>query len=60
VPEQRGHGYAYDLLAEATHMLAAEGAKTIVAGADVPNTRMARTFAKAGYPVTKRRIDLLP
>ncbi|MFI9386856.1 GNAT family N-acetyltransferase [Kutzneria sp. NPDC052558] len=60
VPEQRGHGYSYDLLAEATHMLAAEGAPKIVAGTDVANTRMAKSFARAGYPVTQRRIDLLP
>jgi RimJ/RimL family protein N-acetyltransferase len=60
VPEQRGHGYSYDLLAETTHMLAAEGAQKIVAGTDVANTRMAKSFAKAGYPVTQRRIDLLP
>jgi len=59
VPEQRGHGYAYDLLAEATHLLVAEGADRIVASTDVPNTRMAATFAKAGYPVTEHRIDLV-
>lgn len=31
MPEHRGHGYAYDLLVEATHMLADEGADRIVA-----------------------------
>jgi RimJ/RimL family protein N-acetyltransferase len=60
LPEQRGHGYSYDLLAEATHMLAGEGAQKIVAGTDVPNVRMAKTSARVGYPVTRHRIDLLP
>jgi RimJ/RimL family protein N-acetyltransferase len=57
VPEHRGHGYAYDLLAEATHMLAGEGVDRIVAGTDVTNIPMARAFAQAGYPVIQRRID---
>jgi YD repeat-containing protein len=60
VPDQRGHGYAYDLLAEATRMLVAEGADRIVASTDVANTPMAVTFAKAGYPVAQHRIDLVP
>jgi GNAT superfamily N-acetyltransferase len=59
VPEQRGHGYAYDLLAEATRLLVAEGADRIVAGTDVTNLPMAATFAKAGYPVAMHRIDLV-
>jgi RimJ/RimL family protein N-acetyltransferase len=59
VPEHRGHGYAYDLLAEATHLLVAEGADRIVAGTDVTNTPMAAAFAKAGYLVHQQRIDLV-
>lgn len=59
VPEQRGHGYSYDLLAEATRLLVAEGADRIVAGTDVTNLPMAATFAKAGYPVAQHRIDLV-
>jgi RimJ/RimL family protein N-acetyltransferase len=59
VPEQRGRGYAYDLLAEATHLLVTEGADRIVAGTDVTNTPMAATFARAGYPVTRHRIDFV-
>jgi RimJ/RimL family protein N-acetyltransferase len=59
VPEQRGHGYAYDLLAEATRLLVAEGADRIVAATDVTNLPMAATFAKAGYPVAMHRIDLV-
>jgi RimJ/RimL family protein N-acetyltransferase len=57
VPEQRGRGYAYDLLAEATHLLAGEGVDRIVAGTDVTNIPMARAFARAGYPVIQHRID---
>jgi RimJ/RimL family protein N-acetyltransferase len=57
VPEHRGRGYGYDLLAESTHLLAGEGADRIVAGTDVTNAPMAATFAKAGYPVTEHRID---
>ncbi|WP_328645087.1 GNAT family N-acetyltransferase [Amycolatopsis sp. NBC_00348] len=59
VPGQRGHGYAYDLLVEATHDLVAQGADRIVAATDVPNIPMAKAFAKAGYPVTQHRIDLV-
>jgi RimJ/RimL family protein N-acetyltransferase len=59
LPEHRGHGYAYDLLVEATHLLVAEGADRIVANTDVTNLPMAATFAKAGYPVTDHRIDLV-
>lgn len=57
VPEQRGHGYAYDLLVEATHLLVAEGADRIVAATDVGNAPMAAHFAKAGYPVNQHRVD---
>jgi RimJ/RimL family protein N-acetyltransferase len=57
LPEHRGHGYAYDLLAEATHLLTAEGADRIFAGTDITNIPMARAFARAGYPVIQHRID---
>jgi RimJ/RimL family protein N-acetyltransferase len=56
VPEQRGHGYADDLLAEGTAVLAAEGAETIRADTDVANAPMAASFARAGYRVVGRRI----
>ncbi|GIJ13189.1 GNAT family N-acetyltransferase [Micromonospora andamanensis] len=59
VPEHRGHGYAYDLLVEATHMLIDEGAEHIVAGTDQTNFPMVATFARAGYPVAQERIDLI-
>lgn len=59
VPEQRGHGYAYELLAEGTHFLAAQGFDRIVAATDVTNTPMAAAFAKAGYPVWHYRMDFV-
>ncbi|MEC3981771.1 GNAT family N-acetyltransferase [Amycolatopsis sp. H20-H5] len=59
LPEHRGHGYAYDLLVEATHLLAAEGVDRIVASTDVPNLPMAKAFAKAGYPITEHRYDFV-
>lgn len=58
VPEQRGHGYAYDVLVEATHILRGEGAEQITAETDTTNTPMAATFARAGYPITQERIYL--
>lgn len=60
VPEQRGHGYAYDLLVECTHDLVAEGATRIAAATDQGNFPMAAQFAKAGYPVAQEQIDLVP
>ncbi|MEV4432281.1 GNAT family N-acetyltransferase [Streptomyces sp. NPDC049555] len=60
VPEHRGRGYAYDLLAACTHDLAAHGAEKIAAATDQGNHPMAATFARAGYPVTQERIDLVP
>lgn len=58
VPEQRGNGYAYDLLAECTRQLAAEGAESVAAATDVGNAPMAAAFAKAGYPVVQHRFCL--
>jgi RimJ/RimL family protein N-acetyltransferase len=49
VPGQRGAGYGLDLLAEATHILAAEGADRIRADTDSTNTPMAAAFERAGY-----------
>ncbi|NUW29931.1 GNAT family N-acetyltransferase [Nonomuraea sp. SMC257] len=59
VPEHRGNGYAYDLLVEATHLLAAEGVDRVVAGTDQTNLPMVATFARAGYPIAQERIDLV-
>jgi len=58
VPEQRGHGYAYDLLIEATHLLVEADVTEITAETDTTNTPMAATFARAGYPITQERVYL--
>jgi RimJ/RimL family protein N-acetyltransferase len=58
VPEQRGNGFAYDLLIEATHLLVEDGAERILADTDTTNTPMAATFRRAGYPVTQERVFL--
>lgn len=50
VPERRGHGYAFDLLAEATHLLVVERADRIVAGTDVTNIPIAATELQARGP----------
>ncbi|MEU2356371.1 GNAT family N-acetyltransferase [Streptomyces misionensis] len=57
VPEHRGHGYAYDLLAECTHLLAAHDAEFIAAATDRGNFPMAAHFAAAGYPVVRERVN---
>ncbi|WP_156725442.1 GNAT family N-acetyltransferase [Streptomyces apocyni] len=59
VPGQRGHGYAYDLVVESTHFLVERGATRIVAATDDGNFPMLANFAKAGYPVVQKRIDLI-
>lgn len=59
VAGQRGHGYAYDLLVECTHDLVERGATKIAAATDQGNRPMAAHFARAGYPVTQERIDLV-
>jgi GNAT superfamily N-acetyltransferase len=58
VPEQRGNGYAYDLLVECTHVLAEEGVDHILAATDFGNLPMAANFKKAGYPVEHVRINM--
>ncbi|NUJ99821.1 GNAT family N-acetyltransferase [Streptomyces lunaelactis] len=60
VPEQRGNGYAYDLLTECTHFLAERGAEFIAGATDQGNFPMAANFAKAGHPVVQERIHFLP
>lgn len=60
VPEQRGRGYAYDLLAECTHVLVEQGAEFISGATDQGNFPMAANFAKAGFPVISERINFHP
>lgn len=59
VPEQRGHGYGYDLLVECTRFLAAEGAEFIAGATDRGNVPMAAAFAKAGHRISQERIHLV-
>ncbi|MGW7407659.1 GNAT family N-acetyltransferase [Streptomyces sp. NPDC054833] len=53
LPEQRGHGYAYDLLAECTHFLVERGAECIAGATDQGNFPMTAHFTRAGYPVVR-------
>jgi GNAT superfamily N-acetyltransferase len=57
LPDHRGHGYAYDLLAECTYFLVEQGAESVSAATDRGNFPMAANFAKAGYPVVRERIN---
>lgn len=57
VPEHRGRGYAYDLLAECTHFLVERGAEFVTGATDRGNFPMAANFTKAGFPVVKERIN---
>jgi GNAT superfamily N-acetyltransferase len=57
VPEQRGNGYAYDLLAECTHFLVEQGAQVVTGATDRGNFPMAANFTKAGFPVVSERIN---
>lgn len=59
LPEHRGHGYADDIVAEITRILADEaGAKTIHADTDLANRPMAAAFERAGYRNFARRVVL--
>ncbi|TGB16056.1 GNAT family N-acetyltransferase [Streptomyces sp. MZ04] len=60
VPEQRGRGYAYDLLAECTHLLVEQGAEFVSGATDQGNFPMAANFARAGFPVISERINFHP
>ncbi|MFC7920943.1 GNAT family N-acetyltransferase [Streptomyces cinereoruber] len=60
VPEQRGRGYAYDLLAECTHLLVEQGAEFVGGATDQGNFPMAANFAKAGFPVIRERVNFHP
>jgi RimJ/RimL family protein N-acetyltransferase len=59
VPEQRGQGYAGELLAEATAFLAEQGSRRVRADTDKANTPMAAAFERAGYEQFAIRIDLV-
>ncbi|MFJ9821264.1 GNAT family N-acetyltransferase [Streptomyces sp. NPDC101151] len=57
LPEHRGRGYAYDLLAECTHFLAERGAEFIAGATDQGNFPMAAHFTRVGYPVVRERLN---
>ncbi|WP_328427342.1 GNAT family N-acetyltransferase [Streptomyces sp. NBC_00443] len=54
----RGQGFVNDLLAEGTHLLAAQGAERVTADTDLGNQPMARAFERAGYDNFAGRIDM--
>jgi hypothetical protein len=58
VSGQRGHGYGYDLLVEATHMLVEAGEEIVVGETDTSNWPMAAAFARARYQITQERVFL--
>ena len=58
VPAHRGRGYVDEVLAAGTRLLAAEGVPRIRAATDVGNVPMARAFARAGYVVLERQLDM--
>jgi RimJ/RimL family protein N-acetyltransferase len=59
LPEQRGHGYVDEILAEITRILAAEAGATIIhADTDLENRPMAAAFERAGYRNFGRRLVL--
>ncbi len=59
VPAHRGHGYIDDILAEGTRILAAQDVARVRAATDVGNVPMARAFARAGYAVIGRQLDMV-
>jgi RimJ/RimL family protein N-acetyltransferase len=58
VPAHRGRGYVDEVLAAGTGLLAAEGVPRIRAATDVGNVPMARAFARAGYVILERQLDM--
>ena len=58
VPAHRGHGYADDLLAEGTRILAAQDVPRIRAATDLDNVPMAQAFQRAGYVNFERSINM--
>ena len=51
-PEERGKGWAVEMLAEARTVAADLGYKHIIARVDVPNTPSIRAFLREGYQIT--------
>ncbi|WP_116949385.1 GNAT family N-acetyltransferase [Jiangella endophytica] len=59
VPEQRGHGYARELLAWMTRWQAEQGAEKVVGETDDANVPMAKAFEAVGFVQESARIDLV-
>ncbi|WP_328308445.1 GNAT family N-acetyltransferase [Streptomyces sp. NBC_00442] len=59
LPAHRGHGYIDDILAEGTRVLAEQHVPRIRAATDLPNVPMANAFARAGYVVFQRVINMI-
>lgn len=59
VPEQRGHGYAGQLLSWMTCWLAEHGAREVIGETDDPNRPMGDAFVAVGYREEGGRIDLI-
>jgi CTP:molybdopterin cytidylyltransferase MocA/ribosomal protein S18 acetylase RimI-like enzyme len=57
-PDQRGRGYAAEVLARATRALVEAGLTPILADTDVGNPAMASAFRRLGYARFGRRCDL--
>ncbi|ADD45676.1 GNAT family N-acetyltransferase [Stackebrandtia nassauensis] len=57
LPQHRGHGYVDDLLAEGTHILAAQDVPRIRAATDLANVPTARAFERAGYVNFARAVN---
>lgn len=57
VPEQRGNGYANDLLAKGTSIMQAQGAERIRGDTDRENPAMSKAFERAGYDQFRTRKD---
>ncbi|GAA0447788.1 GNAT family N-acetyltransferase [Streptomyces sp. NPDC046215] len=58
LPEHRGKGYAGDILAEGTRLLAERGAARIRASTDVGNPPMSQAFRRAGYANYERQLNM--
>jgi GNAT superfamily N-acetyltransferase len=59
LPAHRGRGYIDEILAEGTRILAAQDVPRIRAATDVGNVPMAKAFARGGYAVTGRQVDMV-
>lgn len=56
LPDHRGRGYAEEILAEGTRVLAAQGVPRVRAATDLGNTPMAAAFRRAGYREIEREL----